>query len=106
MNDLTAPPLNPLPPVVWLLALPMIAVEIAANAGANGLVGGADAVGWRAQMMQVFGFAPDYMRWMIETGQYPLLGLTRLVTYPLVHVSRDARGVRRGDPAGAGQVRG
>ena len=29
MNDLTAPPLNPLPPVVWLLALPMIAIEVA-----------------------------------------------------------------------------
>ena len=86
MNDLNAPPLNPLPPVVWLLALPMIAIEVAANAGANGMIGGAEAVGWRVQLMQLFGFAPDYLRWMIETGQYPLSGLTRLVTYPLVHL--------------------
>ena len=86
MNDLNAPPLNPLPPVVWLLALPMIAIEVAANAGVNGMIGGAEAVGWRAQLMQLFGFAPDYLRWMIETGQYPLSGLTRLVTYPLVHL--------------------
>lgn len=85
MNDLNAPPLNPLPPVVWLLVLPMIAVEVAANAGANGLVGGADAVGWRVQLMQLFGFAPDYLRWMVQTNQYPLNGLWRLATYPLVH---------------------
>jgi membrane associated rhomboid family serine protease len=35
--------------------------------------------------MQLFGFAPDYLRRMVETGQYPLHGLWRLVTYPLVH---------------------
>ena len=85
MSDLNAPPLNPLPPVVWALALPMIAIEVAANAGANGLIGGPDAVGWRAQLMQLFGFAPDYLRWMIENRQFPLNGLWRLVTYPLVH---------------------
>ncbi len=85
MNNLTAPPLNPLPPVVWFLALPMIAVEAAASAGANGLLGGADAVGWRVQLIQFFGFAPDYLRQMVETGQYPLNGLLRLMTYPLVH---------------------
>lgn len=84
-SDPNAPPLNPLPPVVWLLALPMIAIEIALNAGANGLVGGPDAVGWRVQIMQLFGFAPDYLRWMIENRQFPVLGLTRLLTYPLVH---------------------
>ncbi len=85
MNNLTAPPLNPLPPVVWFLALLMIAVEAAASAGANGLLGGADAVGWRVQLIQFFGFAPDYLRQMVETGQYPLNGLLRLITYPLVH---------------------
>jgi membrane associated rhomboid family serine protease len=85
MNDLTAPPLNPLPPVVWAMALPMIAVELAANAGANGLIGGPDAVGWRVQLMQLLGFAPDYLRWMAANGLFPLDGLLRLVTYPLVH---------------------
>ena len=85
MSDLTAPPLNPLPPVIWALALPMIFVELAANVGANGMIGGPAAIGWRAQWMQSFGFAPDYLRWMIETSTYPLDGLTRLITYPLVH---------------------
>lgn len=85
MNDLTAPPLNPLPPVVWAIALPMIAVELAANAGARGWAGGADAIGWRSQLQQRFGFAPDYLRWMVENAQAPLDGLLRLVTYPLVH---------------------
>ncbi len=85
-SDLTAPPLNPLPAVVWVLVLPMIAIELAVNAGENGVLGGAFGIGWRVQLMQLFGFSPDYLRSMIETGQYPLDGLWRLVTYPLVHV--------------------
>ena len=85
MQDRNAPPLNPLPPVVWLIALPMIAMELVVNAGTSGLVGGPDAIGWRVQAAQVFAFSPDYMRQMITAGQYPLDGLWRLVTYAVVH---------------------
>ncbi len=86
MNDnLNAPPLNPLPMVVWLVALPIIAMEVVLGLGARGLVGGAQGVGWRIDAIQRFAFSPEFMRDMIATGQYPLDGLARLVTYPLVH---------------------
>ena len=38
--DHSAPPLNPLPWIVWVLALPMIAMEAVVTLGASGLVGG------------------------------------------------------------------
>lgn len=84
MQDVNAPPLNPVPWVVWLLALPMIAMEVVLQAGANGLVGGPEAIGWRVQAMQLLGFAPDYLRQMVAVGQYPADGLWRLISYPLV----------------------
>ncbi len=85
--DRNAPPLNPLPWIVWVLALPIIAMEVVVNLGARGLVGGPEAVGWRLQAMERFAFSPDLMRYMIETGQYPLSDVARLVSYPLVHSS-------------------
>ncbi len=86
MDDRNAPPLNPLPPVVWLLALPMIAIEAAVNAGSSGFVGGASAIGWRVQMQQLLGFAPDYLRQMLSLHQFPPDLIWRLVSYPFVHV--------------------
>ncbi len=85
MDDRNAPPLNPLPPVVWLLALPMIAMEAVLSLAERGLVGGANGVGWRLQALERFAFSPDLMRYLLETGQYPLNGLHRLISYPLVH---------------------
>ncbi len=80
-----APPLNPLPPVVWLLALPMIAIELVLSLGARGLIGGPKAVGWRLDMLERFAFSPDLMRYMVETQQFPLDDLARMLTYPFVH---------------------
>lgn len=80
-------PINPLPMVVWILALPMIAMEIVVNLGASGIVGGPQAVGWRLDAMQRFAFSPDLMRQMIELNQWPLDGVMRLISYPLVHVN-------------------
>lgn len=82
-----APPLNPLPPVVWLLALPVMAVELVVNLGGRGLVGGPGAVGWRVQAMERFAFSPDLMRYMMENAVYPPGALLRLISYPLVHGS-------------------
>ena len=80
-------PLNPLPMVVWALALPMIAMEAVVTLGGTGMVGGPDAIGWRLQALERFVFAPDVMRAMMEQGGYPLNHLMRLVTYPFVHAS-------------------
>jgi len=87
MNDLNASPINPLPPVVWLLALPVIAMEVVVSLGAAGLVGGASAIGWRLDAVQRFAFSPEYLRRMYEAGLWPAEGLMRLISYPLVNVS-------------------
>ncbi len=84
-RDPNATPLNPLPPVVWALALPIIAMEVVLSLGSNGIVGGPQAIGWRLDAMQRFAFSPDLMRRMIEQGQYPWEGMIRIFTYPFVH---------------------
>jgi membrane associated rhomboid family serine protease len=83
--DHNAPPLNPLPPVAWALALPMIAIELIVNLGARGVIGGQNAVGWRLQLIDRFGFFPDLLRQQIEVAQYPAMDVARLVTYPFMH---------------------
>lgn len=84
-DNMNAPPLNPLPMVVWMLALPMIAMEVVLSLGAGGVVGGPQAIGWRIDAVQRFAFSPDFMRQMFDEGRYSLGGLARLVTYPFVH---------------------
>ena len=87
MQDRNAPPINPLPPVVWLLALPVIAMEVVVSLGASGFVGGPMGIGWRLDAVQHFAFSPEFLRRMYEVGQWPWDGLMRLVSYPLVHAT-------------------
>lgn len=86
-RDYNAPPLNPLPPVVWLLALPIIAMEIVVQLGERGFAGGAAGAGWRLDAVQRLAFAPEYLRRMWAADQWPLDGLARLVTYVAIHTS-------------------
>lgn len=85
MQDLNAPPLNPLPPIVWIVALPIIAMEVVLSAGQHGLAGGPSAIGWRISAVQELAFSPELLRYYWQTGQYPLNGMHRLISYPLVH---------------------
>lgn len=85
MTDLNEAPINPLPPVVWALVVPMAMAELMFNLGARGLIGGAGAVGWRLAALQDFAFSAEALRWMVETGRYPVELLWRFVTYPFVH---------------------
>ncbi len=85
MDDRNTPPLNPLPPVVWALVLPMIAMEVVLQAGEGGIAGGPQAIGWRLDAMQRFAFVPDFFRQTIGQGLWPMESVKRLVTYPLVH---------------------
>ena len=86
MSEQTDPsPVNPLPPVVVGLFLVLVLVEAAFMLGARGIIGGPGAIGWRASAMQDYGFSPALFHWMLETGQFPLDHLKRLVTYPFVH---------------------
>ena len=86
-RDPNAAPLNPLPMIVWVLALPLVAVEIVLFLGTSGLAGGPQAVGWRLQAVEMFGLFPELLRYQWETGGQPYEELLRLVTYPLVHAN-------------------
>lgn len=78
-------PFNALPPIVVALALLIIAVELAFQAGASGFVGGAEAVGWRLEAKKEFSFFGTAFDWMLQNGRFPLEYMKRFVTYPFVH---------------------
>jgi len=80
-------PFNPVPAVVWLLVLPIAAMELVLSAGEGGLAGGAMGVGWRQDAFQRFALAPAMLRQMIDTGQWNPDFLMRFLTYGFVHLS-------------------
>lgn len=86
-QDPNAPPLNPLPPIVWLLALPPILVEVAIQLQSAGLLAVGDALGLRQGLYQQVMLLPELLRLQWETGGHPADQLHRLVSYPLVHGS-------------------
>lgn len=86
-HDHNAPPLNPIPWVVWLLLLPIVAMEVVVDLGASGMAGGPGGVGWRIQAMQDFAFSAPLFQWMVQNGQFPPDLLMRFVTYPFVHAN-------------------
>ena len=86
-RDPNAPPLNPLPPVVWLLVLPLIGVELAIQVQAAGLAGAPNGLGWRQALFQHLMLLPDVLRLQWQTGGHPAAELHRLLGYALVHAS-------------------
>jgi membrane associated rhomboid family serine protease len=87
MPDQSQSPLNPLPPVVWALALPIVAMEVVLGLASAGLIGGPEAIGWRIMALERFAFAPQILSWMWETGRWPWDQAIRIVTYPFVHIN-------------------
>lgn len=86
-NDHNASPLNPLPPVVWLIVLPFIALEIVLQAGELGIAGGPSGIGWRSDALQRMALAPMMLGQMWQTGQWVPDFLRRFVTYAFVNAS-------------------
>ncbi len=82
-----APPLNPIPGVVWLILLPIVAMELVVNAGTLGLAGGAAGVGWRQEALQRFALSPEMLDQMIGTGRWTWDYLVRFISYGFVHGS-------------------
>lgn len=82
-----APPLNPIPGVVWLILLPIVAMELVVNAGTLGLAGGATGVGWRQEALQRFALSPEMLDQMIGTGRWTWDYLMRFISYGFVHGS-------------------
>jgi len=83
--DANAPPFNPLPQVVILLALLIAAPEIIFQLGEAGLIGAPTGSGWRFMIANQFGFSNQVMFNMWEAGHYPMNGLIRFVGYMFVH---------------------
>ena len=84
-GDPDAPPVNPLPLAVILLALPIVAIEIIFVAGASGLVGGPDAIGWRFQWVESQGISGALFRYAIDTSFWTFDFLHRFVSYAFIH---------------------
>ncbi len=78
-------PVNPLPPVVMLLVLVIVLVEAAFSLGTRGIVGGAEAVGWRAAAIQDYGFSNRALTWMLENGVFRPDYAIRFLTFPFIH---------------------
>jgi membrane associated rhomboid family serine protease len=81
------PVVNPLPPVVAALFLFIMGIEVIFSLGSRGLIGGPQAVGWRLEAVQTYAFSGDILRWMLETGRFPVEHLLRFISYPFVHGS-------------------
>ena len=79
------PALNPLPPLVWALALPIIVMEAVFALATAGLIGGAQGVGWRLQTLQSLVFSPEHFSWMWQTGRFWTQDAARIFLYPFVH---------------------
>lgn len=86
-NPDTQSPFNTVPAVVVALALIILGIEAAFSLGAQGVVGGPTAVGWRLDALQSYAFSADIFWWMVDTHRWPPEHLMRLVTYLFVHGS-------------------
>ena len=84
-DGLNESPVNPLPATVMILVLVMALVEGAFMLGARGIIGGPEAIGWRLNAIQDYGFSARALAWMVETGTLRGDFLIRFVTYPFVH---------------------
>lgn len=78
-------PVNPLPPVVVALTLPIVLVELVLFAGAEGFIGGPEAVGWRIEAVRMLSFSGPLLEYLVETGRWNPQDLARFVSYPFVH---------------------
>ncbi len=78
-------PLNPLPPVVWLILLPIVAMEVVLSAGTFGLAGGQAGIGWRSEALQRFALSPVMLDQMWQARQISTDYLMRFVSYAFVH---------------------
>lgn len=80
-------PVNPLPWAVWVLILPLVGLEALLLAGAAGLVGGPEAIGWRLTAIQRLGFSGAIMEYVLETRRFAQAHIWRPLSYALVHAA-------------------
>lgn len=76
-------PFNPLPTVVWALALPIIASELVFGLGQVGLASG--GFGLRSQALELSAYPPEMVLQMWQHQIVMWDQLYRIVSYPFVH---------------------
>lgn len=86
-RQMSEPPLNPLPPVVWALALPMIVIECILQLADRGILGGAQGIGWRMSVLSKMVFLPDQLIQMWEMRYFAPQEAARILAYAFVHLS-------------------
>ena len=82
-------PINPLPPIIWALVLPMLAAEALfglADLGFLGGQGGASGV-MRMTAIERTAFVPEMVLRALQVGAFDVAQLWRIVTYPFIHWS-------------------
>lgn len=78
-------PVNPLPRVVIALFAVVMGIEALFSLGAQGIIGGPQAIGWRLGAIQGYTFSAEIFQWMLANGRWPGEHLARFVTYPFIH---------------------
>lgn len=89
-DDRRAPaeaPLNPIPWIIWLLALPLTALEIWLSATEVSALGGAGAEGLRQRMLLEMAFIPDVLRAAWAEGYVAPEVWLRTLSYPVIHAN-------------------
>ncbi|MEL7091428.1 MAG: rhomboid family intramembrane serine protease [Pseudomonadota bacterium] len=77
-------PVNPLPPLVWLLFAAIAVPEAIFSLGEAGVVGGPAAIGWRLEALNTYAFSGQAFDFMLENGVILWDHMLRFITYPFV----------------------
>ncbi|MEO0633572.1 MAG: rhomboid family intramembrane serine protease [Pseudomonadota bacterium] len=77
-------PVNPLPPLVWLLFAAIAVPEAIFSLADAGVVGGPAAIGWRLEALNTYAFSGQAFDFMLENGVILWDHMLRFLTYPFV----------------------
>ena len=83
----TEMPVNPLPPVVIALFVAIMLIEAVLSLASQGLIGGAQGVGWRINVEDGYGFSPGVWDQIFARGDWSFEMVKRFVTYPFIHAN-------------------
>jgi rhomboid protease GluP len=86
-ENMNTSPVNPVPPIIVILALAVVVPELVLQAAEHGWIGGPEAIGWRNTLIQTFGFFDQLFEHARQAREVSANDLMRLVTYPFVHGS-------------------
>ncbi len=84
MSDFQSPFQN-LPKVVVGLATVLIGLELLFQGAETGLYGGPQAISWRLNAIQFYGFSDPVFDWMVRNRLFPTEHLVRFFTFPFLH---------------------